>query len=143
MDELFTHHHQLSVTAGDETYKLNIPTVPKIWHHVTFTWSKAWGLKFYQNGVLIRETGRAQKSVYLTKSATDGLFVIGNRVLYGGENPADNFQIHGLTVWPRLVSQAQIKQQLETGMSRMLTANILIFCFRFFILCGQFFRALI
>ena len=118
MNGLFSRYHQLSVTSGDEVYKLDIPTIPTAWHHVTFTWSKTWGLKFYQNGVLVSETGRAQPIVKSATNPTDGMFIIGNRFLTSGVKTADNFQLHGLTVWPRLVSQAQIKNQLENGMSR-------------------------
>ena len=83
---------------------------------MTFTWSNAGGLKFYQNGVLVAETGRARKSVTSATNPTDGLFIIGNRFLSNEVKPGDNFQLHDLTVWPRVVSQAQIREQLETGM---------------------------
>lgn len=82
---------------------------------MTFTWSKAWGLKFYQNGVLVAETGRTRKIVTSATNPTDGLFIIGNRLLSNGVISADNFQLRDLTVWPRAVSQAQIKEQVETG----------------------------
>lgn len=86
---------------------------------MAFTWSKDWGLKFYQNGVLVKETGRAQQIVTSATNPTDGLFIIGNRLLTSGKKTADNFQLHGLTVWPRLVSQTQLKNEFEIGMSRM------------------------
>ena len=113
--EWFTNYHQLAVTSGDEVYRLNIPTIPRKWHHVTFTWSKAWGLKFYQNGVLVVETGRARTIVSSATNPTDGLFIIGNRLLSNDVKSADNFQLHDLTVWPRTVSEAQIREQVETG----------------------------
>jgi len=84
---------------------------------VTFTWSKTWDLKFYQNGVLVNETGRALERAYPEESVTDGLLIIGNRSLSSGGKPADNFKIYGLTVWPRLVSAGQIKEKLDTGKS--------------------------
>ena len=113
--EWFTSYHELAVTSGDKVHKLNIPTIPRAWHHVTFTWSKAWGLKFYQNGVLVAETGRARTIVTSATNPTDGLFIIGNRLLSNEVKSADNFQLQDLTVWPRVVSQAQIKEQVETG----------------------------
>ena len=115
VNEFFTSYRQLAVTSGDKVYKLNIPTIPRTWHHVTFTWSKAWGLKFYQNGVLVAETGRTRKMVTSATNPTDGLFIIGNRLLSNEVKSADNFQLHDLTVWPRIVSQVQIREQVETG----------------------------
>lgn len=115
MNDLFTSYHQLSVAWENKIQKLNIPTVPREWHYVTFTWSRSWGLKFYQNGVLVKETGRVLEREYPETNATDGLLIIGNRSLSDGVKLVDNFQIHGLTVWPRLVSQAQIKEMLDTG----------------------------
>ncbi|XP_022800570.1 uncharacterized protein LOC111338360 [Stylophora pistillata] len=117
VNDLLTPHHQLSVTAANETYTLYIPTVPRTWHHVTFTWSKAWGIKFYQDGALVAGTGRSEKSVFVTKGESSGLFIIGNRVLTSGRSGKSNFQIQGLTVWPRLVSLAQLKHELETGLT--------------------------
>ena len=113
--ELFTSYHQLEVTSGDKVYKLNILSIPRTWHHVAFTWSKAWGLKFYQNGVLVAENGRAKMIVTSATNPTDGLFVTGNRLLSSDMKSANNFQLHGLTVWPRIVSQAQIREEVETG----------------------------
>lgn len=115
VNELFTSYHQLAVTSGDEVYKLNILTIPRTWLYVTFTWSKAWGLKFYQNGVLVAETGRARKIVTSATNPTDGLFIIGNKFLSSEVKSAENFQLQDLTVWPRIVSQAQIREQVETG----------------------------
>ena len=113
--EWFTSYHELAVTSGDKVHKLNIPSIPRAWHHVTFTWSKAWGLKFYQNGALAAETGRARTIVTSATNPTDGLFIIGNRLLSNEVKSADSFQLQDLTVWPRIVSQAQIKEQVETG----------------------------
>lgn len=115
VNELFTSYHQLAVTSGDEVYKLNILTIPRTWLYLTFTWSKAWGLKFYQNGVLVAETGRARKIVTSATNPTDGLFIIGNRFLSSEVKSAENFQLQDLTVWPRIVSQAQIREQVDTG----------------------------
>ncbi len=92
---------------------------------MTFSWSKDWGLKFYQNGFLVNETGKAELSVNSATNPTDGLFIIGNRFVNSDVKTADNFQLHGLTVWPRLVSQAQIKEKVETGMSRMCFVSLL------------------
>lgn len=127
MNDLFKPLYQLSVTSENETYTLNIPKVPITWHHVTFTWSKAWGLKYYQDGALVAETGRSEKSISVTEEGTNGLFIIGKRVLTSIISSADNFQVQGLTVWPRLVSQAQLERELETGNSLMLEANNLFF----------------
>ena len=127
MNDLFRPLYQLSVTSENETYSLNIPTVPITWHHVTFTWSKAWGLKYYQDGALVAETGRSEKGISVTEEGTNGLFIIGKRVLTSIVTSADNFQVQGLTVWPRLVSQAQLERELETGNSLMLEANNLFF----------------
>ena len=113
--EWFASYHQLAVTSGDQVHKLNIPTISRPWHHVTFTWSKTWGLKFYQNGVLVAETGRARKIVTSATNPTDGLFIIGNRLLSSEVKSADNFQLQDLIVWPRVVSQTQIREQVETG----------------------------
>lgn len=115
VNELFTSYHQVAVTSGDKVYKLIIPTIPRTWHLVTFTWSKAWGLKFYQNGVLVAETGRAKMIVTSATNPTDGLFIIANRLLSSDVKSADNFELHDLTVWPRSVSQAQIREEVETG----------------------------
>ena len=117
VNELFTSYHQLSVAWKGKIQKLNVPTIPREWHHVTFTWSKTWNLKFYQNGVLVNETGRALERAYPEESATDGLLIVGNRSLSSDVKPADNFQIYGLTVWPRLVSEGQIKEKLDAGKS--------------------------
>ena len=127
MNDLFRPLYQLSVTSENETYSLNIPKVPITWHHVTFTWSKAWGLKYYQDGALVAETGRSEKGISVTEEGTNGLFIIGKRVLTSIVSSADNFQVQGLTVWPRLVSQAQLERELETGNSLMLEANNLFF----------------
>ena len=70
---------------------------------------------FYQNGVLVAETGRARKIVTSATNPTDGLFIIGNRFLSNTVKSAGNFQLHDLAVWPRIVSQAQIRERVNTG----------------------------
>ena len=72
-------------------------------------------LKVYQNGVLVSETGRAVEQDYPEASATDGLLIVGNRNLSSDFKPTNNFQIYGVTMWPRIVSDAQIKEMVETG----------------------------
>ena len=52
---------------------------------------------------------------YPEASATDGLLIVGNRNLSSDFKPTDNFQIYGVTMWPRIVSHAQIKEMVETG----------------------------
>lgn len=92
-----------------------MPTLSKEWQHVTFSWSESWDLKVYQNAVLVSETGRAVERGYPEASSTDGLLIIGNRNLSSDFKPTDNFQIYGVTMWPRIVSHAQIKEMVETG----------------------------
>lgn len=115
VNRLLTSYHQLSVLQRGKIQKLEIPTIPRGWHHVAFTSSLIWDLKFYQNGVLVNETGRVRPSTVETQA--DNLLIIGNRTLSTGVKPADNFQIYGLTVWPRQISQPQIKEQLTEGTS--------------------------
>ena len=52
---------------------------------------------------------------YPEASSTDGLLVIGNRNLSSDFKPTDNFQIYGVTMWPRIVSHSQIKEMVEIG----------------------------
>ena len=118
VNRLFTSYDQLTVASAKEIHTIDIPTIPRKWHHVTFTWSIFWGLRFYQNGVLVSETRRTLVRKYPQASPTDGQLIIGNRSLSSGIKPANNFQIHGLTVWPRFISQAQIKESLEAGKSK-------------------------
>ena len=115
VNRLLTSYHQLSVLQRGKIQKLEIPTIPRGWHHVAFTSSLVWDLKFYQNGVLVNETGRVRPSTVETQA--DNLFIIGNRTISSGVKPSDNFQIYGLTVWPRRISQPQIQEQLTEGTS--------------------------
>lgn len=117
VNRLFTSYNLLSVAWAKKVQTINIPTIPRKWHHVTFTWSIFWGLRFYRNGVLVSETRRVLARGYPQTSGSDGHLMIGNRSLSSGVKPANNFQIHGLTVWPRLISQVQIKESLDTGES--------------------------
>ena len=100
---------------GKQIQTLNVPTISKEWHHVTFSWSESLDLKVYQNGVLVSETGRAVEQDYPEASETDGLLIVGNRNLSSDFKPTNNFQIYGVTMWPRIVSDAQIKEMVETG----------------------------
>ena len=61
------------------------------------------------------ETGRAVEQDYPKASTTDGLLIVGNRNSSSDFKPPDNFQIYGVTMWPRIVSHAQIKEMVETG----------------------------
>lgn len=115
VNELFTTYSQLVVAWGKRIQTLNLPTISKEWHQVTFSWSESWDLKVYHNGILVSETGRAVERDYAEASATDGLLIVGNRNLSSDFKPTDNFQIYGVTMWPRIVSHAQIKEMVETG----------------------------
>ena len=103
------------MTWGKRIQTLNVPTTSKEWHHVTFSWSESWDLTVYHNEVLVSETGRAVEQYYPEASATDGLLIVGNRNLSSDFKPTNNFQIYGVTMWPRIVSHAQIKEMVETG----------------------------
>ena len=50
-----TSSYHLTFATESRRWSMLLPAVPHSWLHVTITWSAIWGLKYYEDGRLVKE----------------------------------------------------------------------------------------
>ena len=108
----YQEQHFLNVSTLHQTWSLKINSMPPYWTHVTFTWSKQQGLKFYENGTLVQQNDSSQNS-HRTPDASVNLTIGTPLLLDNYVQP--NLQMYDLTIWQGLISQEQILQHFMAG----------------------------
>ena len=109
----YQEQHFLTVSTLNQTWLLKINSMPPYWTHVTFTWSKQQGLKFYENGTLVQQNDSSQDS-HRTSDASVNLTIGTPLLLDNYVQP--NLQMYDLTIWQGVISQEQILQHFMAGM---------------------------
>ena len=96
-----------------------LPAVPLRWLHVTITWSAVWGLKYYEDGRLVKEEVNFELTGNSDKFDT----------IHIGETPSVSlifypltFQMSDLVFWHVFLSEAVVKEEFSlSGTQRSLT----------------------
>lgn len=85
-----------------------LPAVPLRWLHVTITWSAIWGLKYYEDGRLVKEevnselTGSSHESDEITIGTAPSIDSL--------EFAPLTFQMSDLVFWNAFLSEAIVKE---------------------------------
>ena len=85
-----------------------LPAVPLRWFHVTITWSAIWGLKYYEDGKLVKE----KVNFELTGSShTFDEIAIGRAPSIDSVDYAPlTFQMSDLVFWYAFISEAAVME---------------------------------
>lgn len=88
-----------------------LPAVPLRWLHVTITWSAIWGLKYYQDGRLVKE----EVNFKLTGSSdTFDEITIGSAPTINSVDYAPlTFQMSDLVFWYTFISEATVMEEFS------------------------------
>ena len=122
----YQEQHFLTVSTLNQTWSLKINSMPPYWMHVTFTWSKQQGLKFYENGTLVQQNDSSQDS-HRTPDASVNLTIGTPLLLENYLQP--NLQMYDLTIWQGVISQKQISQHFMAG--TLFSSSFFSFFFKF------------
>jgi len=85
------------------------PIVPFAWIHVCITWSEIWGLKYYENGRLIKEQVNFNwiESVHQYDSV-----LIGKAAAHNMHHKLFALQMSELLFWYDFLSASEVKETL-------------------------------
>lgn len=95
------------MSTRTHNWKLGLPKFPLGWQHVGITWSKQWGLRFYQNGVLTAESTNPSRIRYEFEDKNTHFFI--------GRDSSDSplprrfhQQISDLRMWELVIPQQRM-----------------------------------
>ena len=97
------------------------PVIPFGWFYAFITWSKLWGLKYYENGRLVKT-----QENYDWKESSNKYFyvVVGKSPKYGWVYKPFTLQMSDLVFWYGFPSEAAVKEKLSlSGMLLVLLMN--------------------
>ena len=85
-----------------------LPAVPLQWFHVTITWSAIWGLKYYEDGRLVKEEVNFEltESSHAFDEITIGRAPSSSSVAFAPLT----FQLSDLVFWYASLSEAAVKE---------------------------------
>ena len=86
------------------------PIIPFGWVHVCITWSEAWGLRYYENGRLVKKQLTHERVV--SAHTTDGV-KIGRNALTGILDTQFHLQVSELMFWYSVLTEATVKETLR------------------------------
>ena len=122
--EGFNLYHSFNVMANTSSYSLILGTTSKRWSleikrnaiipfgwvHVCITWSDAWGLRYYENGRLVKKQLTHERVV--SAHTTDGV-KIGRNALTGILDTQFHLQVSELMFWYSVLTEATVKETLR------------------------------
>ena len=97
------------------------PVVPFGWVHVCITWSEVWGLRYYENGLLITQQLNFEREAGVHRYKN---VLIGRHIAVGNSYKKNSLQVSELMFWYDVLSEATVKNLLTlTGKAIPLTRN--------------------
>ena len=103
-----TSSYHLTFATESRRWSMLLPAVPLRWLHVTITWSAIWGLKYYEDGRLVKE----EVNFKLTGSShTFDKITIGRSPSIDSVDYAPStFQMSDLVFWYAFLSEANVME---------------------------------
>lgn len=103
-----TSSYHLTFATESKRWSMLLPTFPLRWFHVTITWSAIWGLKYYEDGRLVKE------EVNFDLTGSNHTF---DEITIGRSPSSDSvayapltFQMSDLVFWYAFLSEAAVKE---------------------------------
>lgn len=103
-----TSSYHLKFATESKRWSMLLPTFPLRWFHVTITWSAIWGLKYYEDGRLVKE------EVNFELTGSNHAF---DEITIGRAPSSDSvafapltFQMSDLVFWYAFLSEAAVKE---------------------------------
>ena len=128
-----TSIYQLSVATAKQTWTLYLASLPTTWFQATVSWSRKWGLRYYENGQLIEETNAVLET---NRGNTDSYYVLRIGAASSDVDTyrlSENMQISDLRIWETLISTFQV-EKLYHFSSKYISSCIIFAVLRFYIL---------
>ena len=110
----FTNTYRLSVSTSSQNWELRLPNSSLSWSHVSITWSKHWGLRFFRDGVLIAEATNPMRRPF-TYYDQYHTFRMGRDSSTPQMTWGNNFQISDLRIWESAIPQRKIEEVHREG----------------------------
>ena len=143
----FENKYVLAASTRTHNWEIRLPEFPLGWQHVGITWSKQWGLRFYQNGSLTADSSNPVRIRYEFGDKFT-LFLIGRD---SSDSPLPrrfHLQIADLRIWESVIPQQRMVAVLSkagdlflsTGLHSFIFPLCLFVCFFVFFVCLFFFN---
>lgn len=106
-----TSSYHLTFATESRRWSMLLPAVPLRWLHVIITWSAIWGLKYYEDGRLVKE----EVNFELTRSShTFDEITIGRAPSINSVDYAPlTFQMSDLVFWYAFISEAAVMEEFS------------------------------
>lgn len=105
-----TSSYHVTFAVSKKRWSMLLPAVPLRWLHVTITWNAVWGLKYYEDGRLVKEEVNFELTENSDKFDT----------IHIGETPSVSlifhpltFQMSNLVFWYAFLSEAAVKEEFS------------------------------
>ena len=109
----FQNSYRLLVATLNQTWELQLGAISYHWIHISFTWNKILGLRYYENGNPVANSTLAQ-DVDKGKVDRHTHLTIG-KAASATASVHENLQMYGLTVWYGFISKEQVVDNMQRG----------------------------